>query len=227
MKRALTICAALTLALPFPAAATCKLALALGIDISSSVDPTEYRLQLDGLADALESEGVIEAIFQPEGAWIAVAAYEWSGYPQQDVIAEWAELRSVQDVYRFANRLRAHPRPYWDFATAIGVSLEYGAQLMARAPTCARRVIDLSGDGVNNNGPEPAHFYSLGLLDGITVNGLVIRGADPDPVPYYQSHVIFGPEAFIAVADDFHDYRRAMQGKLIREISTEMILGKR
>ena len=225
MRFALAILAALLVAAP--AQAACKLALVLGIDISSSVDPEEYRLQLDGLADALESPGVIEAILDPPGAHIAAAAYEWSGYPQQDVIAPWAELRTAQDVRRFANRLRAHPRPYWDFATAVGISLQYGANLLAQAPDCARRVIDLSGDGVNNIGPEPAEIYATGQMEGITVNGLVILGADPDPLPYYRNHVIFGPKAFVAVASDFRDYRRAMEGKLIREISDLMILGER
>ena len=225
MRWACAILAALLIATP--AQAACKLALVLGIDISSSVDPEEYRLQLDGLADALESDGVIEAILDPPGAHMVVTAYEWSGYPQQDVIAPWTALHSAQDVRRFANRLRAHPRPYWDFATAVGVSLEYGADLLAEAPDCARQVIDLSGDGVNNIGPEPAQIYATGRMEGITVNGLVILGADPDPLPYYRNHVIFGPKAFVAVASDFRDYRRAMEGKLIREISDTMILGKR
>ena len=114
---------------PAPAQAFCKLALGLGLDISSSVDTNEYRLQLEGLADALQTAEVIDAILQPEGAHIAAAAYEWSGYQQQDVIVSWSVLDSPKAIRRFANRLRAHRRPYWDFPTALGKGIEYGGKL--------------------------------------------------------------------------------------------------
>ena len=226
MIRALVIFLALAL-FPARAFAFCKLALALGLDISSSVDDREYRLQLEGLAYAIETPEVIEAILSPEGAHIVATAYEWSGYQQQDVIVRWSILDSPEAVRAFAASLRRHRRPYWDFATAIGKGIEYGAKLFSDAPACARRVIDISGDGVNNVGVDPRYFYVRGLLDGITVNGLVIRGADPDPLPYYQSDVMFGPESFIALAENFDDYRTAMKGKLLREVKTEMVLGRR
>ena len=215
----------IVLLLPLPAQAACKLALGLGLDISSSVNGDEYRLQLEGLADALESGEVINAIMTPEGAHIVAAAYEWSGYQQQDTILSWTVLDSPETIKRFARRLRAHRRPYWDFATALGKGVEYGALLMQQAPPCARRVLDISGDGVNNVGVDPTYFYGQGLLDGIVVNGLAIRGADPDPLPYYRTNVIHGPGAFIAVAKDFIDYRTVIKTKLLREISVEMILG--
>lgn len=224
MIRALTLAALLALA-PASAHAFCKLALGLGLDISSSVSAEEYRLQLEGLANALETPEVIEAILTPEGAHIAAAAYEWSGYQQQDMIADWRILDSPADVRAFAAELRAHQRPYWDFATAIGKGIEYGAYMMRRAPVCGRQVLDISGDGENNVGVDPAYFYGIGLLDDIVVNGLVIRGANPDPLPYYGAQVVHGPGAFLTIADDFNDYLRAIKEKLLREIAVEMILG--
>jgi len=215
----------LALLAPAPAQAFCKLALGLGLDISSSVNADEYRLQIEGLADALETAEVIDAILQPEGAHIAAAAYEWSGYQQQDVIVAWSILDTPEAIRRFANRLRAHRRPYWDFATALGKGVEYGGQLLQIAPPCQRRVLDVSGDGVNNVGVDPEYFYRLGLFEGIVVNGLVIRGADPDPVVYYQTQVMYGPGAFVAIAKDFADYRTVMKSKLLREIDAELILG--
>lgn len=215
------------LLLPAPAHAACKLALALALDISSSVNADEYRLQIEGLASALETAEVIEAILTPEGAHIQALAYEWSGYQQQDVIVRWTRLDSPDAIRAFAATLRGHQRPYWDFATAIGKAVEYGALLLANAPPCARKVLDVSGDGVNNVGVSPSYFYKAGHLSDITVNGLVIRGADPDPLPYYVSDVIHGPGAFIAVADDFADYRRVMKDKLLREIASELVVGER
>lgn len=215
----------LALLAPAPAHAFCKLALGLGLDISSSVNADEYRLQIEGLADALETAEVIDAILQPEGAHIAAAAYEWSGYQQQDTIVAWSILDTPETIRRFANRLRAHRRPYWDFATALGKGVEYGGQLLQNAPPCQRQVLDVSGDGVNNVGVDPEYFYRLGLFEGVVVNGLVIRGADPDPVVYYQTQVMYGPGAFVAIAQDFADYRTVMKSKLLREIDAELILG--
>lgn len=225
MIRALLIAA--FLALPLPAHAVCKLALGLGLDISSSVNADEYRLQIEGLADALESPEVIQAILLPEGTHISAAAFEWSGYQQQDIIIAWSTLDSPDAIRSFARRLRGHRRPYWDFATAIGKGIEFGAHLLSSAPPCARRVLDISGDGENNVGVDPGYFYGLGLLEGIVVNGLVIRGADPDPLAYYQTHVIHGPGAFVAVARDFEDYRTVIKEKLLREINAEMVLGQK
>ena len=87
-------------------------------------------------------------------------------------------------------------------------------------------MIDISGDGENNDGVGPEYFRAQGKLDGITINGLVVQGAYPDPVPYYRDHVIQGPGAFVALARDYDDYPPVMIGKLLREIDQEMILGE-
>jgi Ca-activated chloride channel family protein len=80
-------------------------------------------------------------------------------------------------------------------------------------------VIDVSGDGVNNEGFEPKLAYRHFNFSDVTVNGLVIQGADPDPVAYYRAEVIRGPGAFVMVASDFVDYETAMKRKLLREIN--------
>lgn len=218
---------ALLVLMASPADAYCKLALALGLDISSSVNAHEYGLQLNGLAYAIETPEVINAILSPEGGFIEATVYEWSGYEQQDVIIGWTTLDSPEAVHAFANRLRAHRRQYSEFATALGKGVEFGARLLRTAPECGRRVLDVSGDGVNNVGVGPEYFREIGLFDGIVINGLVILGAFPDPSAYYRRNVMHGPEAFVAIARDFDAYRDAMIGKLLREISAEMVVGER
>lgn len=208
------------------ASAYCKLALALAMDISSSVNSREYRLQLDGLAWALEHEEVRRAILSPENAYIEAAAYEWSGYPQQDLIVDWTRLDSSAAIAFFASRLRMHTRRFSEFPTALGKGVQFGAKLLHRSPDCARKVLDVSGDGENNDGVGPEYFRRQGLLDGLTINGLVIIGAFPNPAIYYRSNVIQGPNAFLAQARSFDDYREVMLGKLLREIETEMTLGE-
>ena len=225
--RLLALAAAVALALQpgTGRAAGCKLALVLALDISSSVNQREYRIQLQGLALAFRTPEVIEAILTPPGAAIAAIVYEWSGYNQQDVVIPWIMLDSEAVILDFAATLAAHRRPYTDLTTSLGKAIEYGAKLFDRAPPCGRRVIDISGDGENNDGVGPEYFRAQGKLDGITINGLVVQGAYPDPVPYYREHVIQGPGAFVALARDFYDYPAVMIAKLLREIDQEMILG--
>ena len=107
----------------------------------------------------------------------------------------------------------------------MGKALQYGAILLASAPPCARRVIDISGDGVNNDGVGPGYFRDKGLFNGIVINGLAIQGAEPDPAEYYRRNVMHGPGAFIALARDFGDYPSVIIGKLLREVAAEMVLG--
>jgi len=211
---------------PTGQAAVCKLALVLALDISSSVNQHEYDIQLQGLAQAFRTPAVIEAILTPTGVGIAALVYEWSGYNQQDIVIPWTMLDSEAVILDIAATLAAHRRPYSDLTTALGKSVEYGARMFGRAPVCGRRVIDISGDGENNDGVGPEFYRAQGKLNGITINGLVVEGAVPDPVAYYRDHVVQGPGAFVARARDFDDYPSVMIGKLLREIDQEMILGE-
>lgn len=202
-----------------PAAAECRLGLALALDISSSVNAAEYEVQIGGLANALRQEDVRSALLDQDGAvWVLV--YEWSGYYQQDIVADWTRIGDEADIDALAGRLDAHVRPYAEFPTAIGRGLEFGARQFRRlAAPCERQVIDVSGDGVNNQSFDPAYSRSTGALDGITVNGLVIKGAFPDPEPYYRDHVVSGPGAFLMVAArGFEDYPEMIRRKLVREL---------
>lgn len=219
------LAALLLSAAPAAAAAECRLALVLALDISSSVNEREYAIQIGGLARAFRTPEVIAAILSPEGTGIAVAAYEWSGQYQQDMIVGWTVLDSEAAALAFADRLDAHRRSYAEFPTAVGKGLQFGAALFDSAPPCARRTIDVSGDGANNDGVGPGYFRDKGVFEGITINGLAILGAEPDPGEYYRRHVIQGPGAFVAIARDFEDYPDVIIGKLLKEIDAELVLG--
>lgn len=211
--------------IPVPASAaidTCEVALVLALDASSSVNGTEFKLQSRGLATALMDREVRAAILGVEG--VLMTAYEWSGRRQQAIIAEWEFLASDADIDRFAAKLSSHKRAYVEFPTAVGYALGFGAVRLARAPmACTRQVIDVSGDGVHNEGFPPKSAYRAFDFGGVTVNGLVIKGADPDPEIYYRKNVLFGPGAFLEIAHDYQDYANAMKRKLLREIGGAMV----
>ncbi|MGR3461120.1 MAG: DUF1194 domain-containing protein [Roseovarius sp.] len=205
-----------------PAEAACRLALVLALDVSSSVDAQEYDLQRKGLAAALDAPDIRQAILRGEGD-VALAVYEWSGRDRQKLHLDWTVLRSHADITRAAALLAGMERSTAEFPTALGAALGYGAQVMTRAPDCARRVIDVSGDGVNNEGFAPALAYRHFPFQNITVNGLVILGHDAAVLRHYGEEVLRGPGAFLEVADGFEDFRRVMARKLFREINDIML----
>ncbi|MEM9146754.1 MAG: DUF1194 domain-containing protein [Pseudomonadota bacterium] len=208
-----------------PAAAQCRLALVLALDVSSSVNSKEYAIQLGGLAQAFRTPEVIEAVLSPTGTGVAVLAFEWSGEGHQSLIADWSYLDDETAVASFATRLSAHRRTADGQSTAIGSALRFAARALDRAPACATQTIDISGDGETNDGPHPQRVRDSGILAGVTINGLVVQGAYPNPVIHYRSHVMQGAEAFVAMARDFDDYPPVIIGKLLRELEVQSVIG--
>lgn len=173
---------------------------------------------MNGLARALRSRPVRDAIIDAGG--IEAMAFEWSGRTQQVEVAPWRYLATETDIFAFASLIETHRRGHADYPTALGYALGHAAIQLDRAPRrCLRAAVDVSGDGVNNEGFEPFYAYRNFDFSRVTVNGLVIEGEKPDPVAYYRKHVIHGPGAFVEVARGFADYENAMRRKLVREIN--------
>ncbi len=200
----------------------CRLALVLALDVSSSVDDAEYVLQRDGIAAALQAEEVQGAILGNPGA-VALAIYEWSGRRQSVLIQDWVVLRSAEDIAGVSARLRGVQRSYRRYPTALGYALGYGATLMRDAPACDRQVIDVSGDGITNDGFWPQLAYRHFPFEEIVVNGLAVLGADPDVYDHFEMEVLRGPGAFLEVAPGYEGFREAMTRKLYREIQDRIV----
>ena len=201
------------------------MALVLALDVSSSVDAVEYDQQRLGLALALNAADVRHAILRGGTGDVAIAVYEWSGMRQQTLHLDWTALRTERDIDAVVAALGGMERGYDDFPTALGYGLSYGATLMARAPHCARHVINISGDGENNHGFGPELVRKHFPLEGVTVNGLVISGDVPGIAAYYREHVISGAGAFVEIAEGFEGFETAMARKLFREINDIMLGG--
>lgn len=199
-------------------AASCRVALALALDVSSSVDATEYRLQIDGLANALEDPAVRRAILQIPNASVALMVFEWSGVLDQEIVQDWVEVRSAADLDVISSRLRSHSRAFSNSATGLGAALAYGLRQIGRAPRCERLKIDVSGDGQSNVGIPPQQLYHRQDFGEVTVNGLAILSDEAALDRYYRFFVMRGPGAFVEVAEDFEAYEKAIRAKLIREL---------
>ena len=214
--------ACLVLCLAAPARADCRLALALAVDVSRSIDAQDYVIQTDGLAGALQDREVRAAIFGPEGK-VALAIYYWSGRGYQDLVQPWVILDSPEALDAAIWEIRRTPRPEAPLATALGDALSYGLELMSGAPVCERRVIDVAGDGRNNDGISVARTYEREDFTGITVNGLAVGEHEADIVDYYANEVIRGPGAFVELAPRQTDYPDVILRKLLRELEGPMI----
>ena len=219
--------AALALALlaPAPGQAACRLALSLGLDVSSSVDAREYRLQTAGLAAALVAPEVVAAFLAVPGQPVMLHIFEWSGWQQQQVRQDWVTIAGEGDLVELAARLRSQPRSFEQYPTALGLALLFGRQALAERTDCARRTLDISGDGTNNDGVSPEMARRDFPLEGITVNGLVIGATVVALSRYYKRFVIQGPGAFVEEADDYQDFERTMRRKLLRELGVFEISG--
>ena len=189
------------------------------MDVSRSVINDEYELQMNGLANALRSKEVVEAIGWIPGGVMATVT-QWSGELDQAQTVGWRHLTDPPSVLAFAKEVDFDRRAFFQSYTAIGEALWHANTLSASNPRkCKRRVIDVSGDGASNRGREPAAIADALAANGVTINALVIRGARPDPAQYYLDNVVRGPGAFIEIAQTFHDYARAIQQKLLRELT--------
>ena len=224
MVRVWAVFLALFLAGPTTAQQGCRLALVLALDVSSSVDATEYDLQRVGLAAALDAPEVRHAILRGAPGDVALAVYEWSGFYQHKLQLDWTVLNSDAAINAAVAALAGMERSHDDFPTSMGPALGYGATLLSQGPACARRVIDVSGDGVNNYRYGPREAYRHFPMQDVTVNGLVVLGEDPSVLPWYGAEVLHGPGAFLVVANGFDEFTEAMTRKLYREIN-DIILG--
>lgn len=216
------LCLVMLLSLsPGPARAqtAVDLELALLVDVSASVSDEEYRLQAAGIATAFRSAAVLDAIRSVARRGIAVSVIQWADGENQRVAIAWTLLHGDADVLELAAQIEFMPRHIHGGHTALGSALEFATrELENNRFEGLRRVIDLSGDGRNNDGYSLRAAREEALEHGITVNGLAILNELPLLDDYFRDYLIGGEGAFFMVAQDYSDFAEAMIHKLEREI---------
>jgi len=220
---AVALLAAATLVLATPArAAECGIELVLAMDVSRSVVTAEFDLQMGGLVRAFRDPEVAEAIAWIPGGVMATVT-QWSGPQAQAQPVPWTHLTDVASATAFAAAIERQERAFFASYTAVGEALFHANGLGASNPRrCARRVIDISGDGASNRGRPARQMAEALAANGVTVNGLVIKGAWPDPVAFYLDNVVRGDGAFLETAENFADYAAAIKRKLLRELTPQV-----
>lgn len=196
-------------------AAACDTALLLTIDVSNSIDVAEYRLQTDGMADAVLDAEVSDALIQGQ---TAVAVMQWSGVDRQEMSIPWQHLRSVADVQAFAAAARTMPRAFVMSDTAPGDAILYALDQFANAPQCDRQVIDISGDGTPNAGSDTRLAARIAERQGVTINGIAIESMGIAITNFFNRSVITR-DGFVITARRHLDYPRAIREKILREVA--------
>jgi hypothetical protein len=213
----------------FPAAAVpVDLELVLAVDISGSIDPEEARLQRDGYVGAFTHPEVIRAITGGYHGRIAVAYFEWASAWDQRLVVDWRLVEDTASAAALATQLAAAPIQIGQ-RTSIASAINFALPMFGRGGFEAeRRVIDISGDGPNNDGEPIWTARDRADAMGVVVNGLPIINdrpnrwgfpTSPDLDRYYEGCVITGPGAFVVVAESFEKFGEAVRRKLLLEIA--------
>ena len=242
----LALCAALmALAAPWPAGAPALAAafadrpvqradaddvgveLVLAVDVSYSMDPDEQALQREGYMSALTSPEFLTALKAGIHARVAVTYFEWANSNDQKILLPWRLIDGLASAQAVADEIGRVPyrRAY---RTSISGALLFGTKLFdSSGHRGIRRVIDVSGDGTNNEGPLIVPTREAVVANGITVNGLPIMLKKPQPGSidiedldiYYEDCVVGGPGAFVVPIKEREKFKDAVRTKLVLEVA--------
>jgi hypothetical protein len=222
-------------------------ALAVAVDVSQSVDRERYTLQMEGIARALETPEVVNAITSGRRAVILFSVIVWSDAPV--IVVPWQKIGSAGDAARVAAMVRAVPHQGGEFTCLARMLRNFADSVLPVLPARAQRVIvDVSGDGIDNCSIRTSIDEQRDRLiaAGVTINGLPILvpgendtvgegayrapgfgfgpvgpGSDATTLDaYFKDHVIGGAGAFILPAQGYADFGRAITRKFVTEISS-------
>ena len=197
------------------AAQACDTALILTIDVSNSVDTVEYRLQTDGLADALQDPAIVDTMV---AGGTTIAVVQWSGEDKQTVSIPWTQIRTALDVQSLSQRTRQLERAFVLSDTAPGEAILFSLKLFDQVPNCTRRVIDISGDGTPNSGSDVRAARNLAERQGVTINAIAIESMGLAITNFFRSAVITR-NGFVMTARTHREYPATLRAKILREIS--------
>ena len=199
------------------------LALVLAVDCSSSVDAGDYHLQMFGIADALRSPKVLNAIQSGEHQRIALSLVQWSTRNSQYIILKWRQIATQEDLFKTAHEIELAQRQWQIGGTGLAAAIDFSAALISKLPVdAARKVIDISGDGEDNDDGNVIYSRNMAIAQGITINGLPILDGSKFIEAYYHYKVIGGPGSFVIPAANSRAFGEAMEQKLLREIGPQI-----
>jgi hypothetical protein len=201
--------------------------LVLAVDVSYSMDIDELAIQREGYAQAIVSKEFLQALKTGPNGKIAVTYFEWAASSDQKIIIPWRLIDGPETADAVANEIMKTPIRRAS-RTSISGAIHFAMPLFEENPYRGlRRVIDISGDGPNNNGAPVTGARDAALEKGIVINGLPIMVKEPSYSTmdidnldfYYEDCVIGGPGSFVVTIKDRDKFKEAIRTKLLLEVA--------
>ncbi|MBV8698870.1 DUF1194 domain-containing protein [Bradyrhizobium sp.] len=201
--------------------------LILATDISYSMDMDELAVQREGYADAIVSKEFLQALKAGPTGKIAITYFEWAASSDQKIIIPWRVIDGPESAGAVADEIRKTPIRRAS-RTSISGAIYFAMPLFEENQYKGlRRVIDVSGDGPNNNGAPVVPARDEALSKGIVINGLPIMVKEPSYSTmdidnldwYYEDCVIGGPGSFVVPIKDREKFKEAIRTKLLQEVA--------
>ena len=200
--------------------------LILAVDVSYSMDMDELAIQREGYAQAIVSKEFLQALKAGPNGKISITYFEWAASSDQKIIIPWRLIDGPETADAVANEIMKTPVRRAS-RTSISGAIYFAMPLFNEDPYHGlRRVIDISGDGPNNNGAPVTGARDEALSKGIVINGLPIMVKEPSYSTmdidnldwYYEDCVIGGPGSFVAPIKGRENFKEAIHAKLVREV---------
>jgi len=204
--------------------------LVLAVDVSYSMDMDELAIQREGYAQAIVSKEFLQALKSGPHGKISVTYFEWAASSDQKIIIPWRVIEGPESADAVANEIMKTPIRRAS-RTSISGAINFAMPLFDENPHRGlRRVIDISGDGPNNNGTPVVAARDAAVEKGVVINGLPIMVKEPSYSTmdidnldfYYEDCVIGGAGAFVVTIKDRDKFREAIRTKLVLEVAGRM-----
>jgi hypothetical protein len=215
------------LAAPKDTTPSVDIELILAVDVSYSMDMDELAIQREGYAQAIVSKEFLQALKTGPNGKISVTYFEWAASSDQKIIIPWRVIDGPESADAVAAEIMKTPIRRAS-RTSISGAINFAMPLFDEDPYRGlRRVIDISGDGPNNNGTPVTAARDAALEKGITINGLPIMVKEPSYSTmdidnldfYYEDCVIGGPGSFVVSIKDRDKFKEAIRTKLLLEVA--------
>jgi uncharacterized protein YbaA (DUF1428 family) len=210
-----------------PAVPAVDVELVLAVDVSYSMDMDELAIQREGYAQAIVSKEFLQALKGLPNGKISITYFEWAASSDQKIIIPWRVIDGPETADAVAAEIMKTPIRRAS-RTSISGAINFAMPLFEENPYRGlRRVIDISGDGPNNNGTPVTAARDAALEKGIIINGLPIMVKEPSYSTmdidnldfYYEDCVIGGPGSFVVSIKDRDKFKEAIRSKLLLEVA--------
>ena len=201
--------------------------LILAVDVSYSMDMDELALQREGYALAITSKEFLQALKTGPTGKVAVTYFEWAASTDQKIVIPWRVIEGPESAGAVADEILKAPLRRAS-RTSISGAINFAMPLFeANDYKGLRRVIDISGDGPNNNGEPVTIARDAALARGITINGLPIMSKETNYATmdienldiYFEDCVIGGAGSFVVPIKTREKFKEAIRTKLVMEVA--------